>query len=140
METRKIVSAALGAAFAFSGTVAVAAEAAKDYPNRPIRLIMPNAPGSSTDTMGRIVGGKLGERLGHVGCLDCDVFVSPNSPPVVIDLNPRIGGGLPFSHMAGANLATALVAWRQGEIPPDGALAPRPNVHVAKYDDFVVVD
>jgi carbamoyl-phosphate synthase large subunit len=86
------------------------------------------------------LGRTLGEGLGHVGCLDCDVFVSPSSAPVVIDLNPRIGGGLPFSHMAGANLAAALVAWRQGETPTHNALAPRPNVHIAKYDDFVVVD
>lgn len=86
------------------------------------------------------LGRTLGERLGHVGSLDCDVFVSPGSAPVVIDLNPRIGGGLPFSHMAGANLAAALVAWRQGETPSRSALAQRPNVHVAKYDDFVVVE
>ena len=37
----------------------------KDYPNRPIRLIMPNAPGSSADTMGRIAAGRLGEALGQ---------------------------------------------------------------------------
>lgn len=86
------------------------------------------------------LGRTLGERLGHVGCLDCDVFVSAGSAPVVVDLNPRIGGGLPFSHMAGANLAAALVAWRQGETPIRNVLAPRANVHVAKYDDFVIVE
>jgi tripartite-type tricarboxylate transporter receptor subunit TctC len=42
-----------------------AADATKPYPNRPIRLIMPNAPGSSTDTMGRIAASKLGEALGQ---------------------------------------------------------------------------
>lgn len=30
-----------------------------DFPNRPIKLIVPNAPGSSVDTIGRIVGGQL---------------------------------------------------------------------------------
>jgi carbamoyl-phosphate synthase large subunit len=85
------------------------------------------------------LGRTLGERLGHIGCLDCDVFVSADSAPVVIDLNPRVGGGLPFSHMAGANLAAALVAWRQGKTPSRSALSPCANVHVAKYDDFVVV-
>jgi tripartite-type tricarboxylate transporter receptor subunit TctC len=38
---------------------------AQDYPNRPIRLVVPNAPGSSIDTMTRIVGAKLGETLGQ---------------------------------------------------------------------------
>jgi carbamoyl-phosphate synthase large subunit len=85
------------------------------------------------------LGRTLGERLGHIGCLDCDVFVFPDSAPVVVDLNPRFGGGLLFSHMAGANLAGALVAWRLGETPSPGALAPRANVHVSKFEDFAVV-
>ena len=42
-----------------------AADSARDYPTRPIRLIMPNAPGSSADTMGRIAAMKLGEALGQ---------------------------------------------------------------------------
>jgi carbamoyl-phosphate synthase large subunit len=85
------------------------------------------------------LGRTLGERLGHVGCLDCDVFVFPDSPPVVVDLNPRVGGGLLFSHMAGANLAEALLAWRYGESPTPTALAPRANVHVSRFEDFAVV-
>jgi carbamoyl-phosphate synthase large subunit len=85
------------------------------------------------------LGRTLGERLGHIGCLDCDVFVFPDSSPVVVDLNPRFGGGLLFSHMAGANLARALVAWRQGETPSSSALTPRANVHVSKFEDFAVV-
>ena len=43
----------------------IAAAAELQYPSRPIRLIMPNAPGSSTDTMGRIAAAKLGEALGQ---------------------------------------------------------------------------
>jgi len=38
---------------------------AADYPTRPIRLVMPNAPGSSADTLGRIVAVRLGESLGQ---------------------------------------------------------------------------
>lgn len=36
-----------------------------EYPSRPIRLVMPNAPGSSIDTLGRIVAAKLSETLGQ---------------------------------------------------------------------------
>lgn len=56
------------AAFAlasFGTQQAFSADAAKTYPERPIRLIMPNAPGSSTDTMGRIAAARLGEALGQ---------------------------------------------------------------------------
>jgi tripartite-type tricarboxylate transporter receptor subunit TctC len=38
---------------------------AQDYPRKPIRLVMPNAPGSSIDFLGRIVAHKLGEALGE---------------------------------------------------------------------------
>jgi tripartite-type tricarboxylate transporter receptor subunit TctC len=41
------------------------AAAAQDYPGRPIRLMMPNAPGSSIDTVGRIFAARLGEVLGQ---------------------------------------------------------------------------
>ena len=37
---------------------------AQDYPNRPIRILVPNAPGSSVDTMTRILSNRLGEALG----------------------------------------------------------------------------
>ena len=47
-----------------------AADPAKEYPIRPIRLIMPNAPGSSADTMGRIAANKLGEALGQQVVVD----------------------------------------------------------------------
>lgn len=49
---------------------AVAAESAKDYPNRPLRLIVPNAPGSAVDTLSRIVGNKMGEVLGQQVVMD----------------------------------------------------------------------
>jgi tripartite-type tricarboxylate transporter receptor subunit TctC len=35
------------------------------YPTRPIKLVVPYPPGASTDTVGRIIGQKLAERLGQ---------------------------------------------------------------------------
>ncbi len=48
-----------------SGSQAAAADAAKNYPDRPIRMIVPNAPGSSVDTLSRIIAVKLSEILGQ---------------------------------------------------------------------------
>jgi tripartite-type tricarboxylate transporter receptor subunit TctC len=47
--------------FAILGTVISAA--AQDYPNRPIRLIVPFAPGGPPDVIARVIGEHLGPRL-----------------------------------------------------------------------------
>ena len=60
------------------------------------------------------LGQLIGKNLGHVGILDCDLFASEQGCRI-IDLNPRIGGGYPFSHVAGANVPAALIAWMNGE-------------------------
>jgi tripartite-type tricarboxylate transporter receptor subunit TctC len=49
---------------------AVAADPVKSYPNRPIRMLMPNAPGSSTDSLGRVVANKLGDVMGQQVVVD----------------------------------------------------------------------
>ena len=53
----------LGAVFAVIAALASPAQS-QEYPIRPVRLLVPNAPGSSVDTMSRIVAGRLGEALG----------------------------------------------------------------------------
>lgn len=62
-----------------------------DYPNKPIRLIIPFPAGGTTDTIARIVGEALGARIGQ---------------PVIPENRPGAGG----------NVGTALVA----QAAPDG--------------------
>ena len=38
---------------------------AQNYPTRPVRMMVPFPAGGGSDTMGRIVGAKLSERLGQ---------------------------------------------------------------------------
>ena len=52
--------------FAIAAVTALPASAAETrYPERPIRLIIPQSPGGASDTVGRIVAQRLGERLGQ---------------------------------------------------------------------------
>ena len=70
-RTIMTAGAIVGAIF-FLG-VMVGPLCAQSYPNKPIRLILPFPPGGSTDILGRIIGQKLGDRLGQP-------FVPENKP------------------------------------------------------------
>lgn len=69
MNLRRITLAALAAAVQVAAP-ATAADTAKAYPERPIRLLVPNAPGSSVDTLSRIAGARLSDVLGQQVVID----------------------------------------------------------------------
>jgi len=71
---------------------------AQDYPTRPVTMIVPWAAGGAVDTLARVAGPKLSERLGK---------------PVVIENRP--GGGSTLGTNAGA------------KAPPDGYLLNMPG-------------
>ena len=50
----------------------------------------------------------------HLGCMDSDWIVGADGEPTLIELNPRFGGGYPFTHGAGANVVKACVNWARG--------------------------
>ena len=56
---------------------------------------------------------------GQRGNLDVDM-IERDGVYYLFDMNERFGGGYPFSHMAGADLPAALIAWAQGKQPADG--------------------
>jgi len=64
MNARIWLALAMTSSLAGAGP-AVAQEAAKNYPSRPIRMIVPNTPGSAVDTLSRIVGNELSNTIGQ---------------------------------------------------------------------------
>lgn len=56
----------------------------------------------------------IAEKTKHIGNMDCDFFVS-NGKVYYLEMNPRFGGGYPFSHEAGINTPAIYLSWLNGE-------------------------
>ena len=87
------------------------------YPNRPIRAVVPLAPGGGTDTVGRLVAAKLGEGLGQQivvdnrggggGILGTDIVAkaTPDGYTLLVGsittnaVNPALYKKLPYDHI-----------------------------------------
>ncbi|MGM9846271.1 MAG: ATP-grasp domain-containing protein [Muribaculaceae bacterium] len=81
----------------------------------------------------------IGQKLQHIGNLDIDVFAATDGQYYVLEMNPRFGGGFPFSYEAGVNLPGAIIEWLQGHDAADVNLSARPDVAHAKCDHLVPI-
>ena len=70
MKSVKLMAGLVTFAVFSSGVAAATGDPAANYPNRPIRLMVPNAPGASVDTLSRIVAASLSEVLGQQVVID----------------------------------------------------------------------
>src|SRR6476620_11353073 len=50
--------------------LAIPVFAGEAYPTKPIRFVVPYAPGGGSDTIARVIGQKLGDRLGQTIVID----------------------------------------------------------------------
>ena len=82
----------------------------------------------------REMGAAIGRNLKHIGNLDVDIMQRSNGDYCVLELNPRFGGGFPFSYEAGVNFPLALIKWLRGEKIDYRILQPLYGVMYAKND------
>lgn len=80
------------------------------------------------------MGRKIGKNLKHIGNLDVDIMQRSNGDYCVLELNPRFGGGYPFSYEAGVNMPKAIIQWVKGEKVDASILVPQIGKMFAKND------
>ena len=80
------------------------------------------------------MGQAIGENLHHIGNLDVDIMQRANGDYCVLELNPRFGGGYPFSYEAGVNLPKAIIQWLNKETVDYSILKPQIGLMFAKND------
>src|SRR2546422_9159890 len=67
---RRTLLAVLTSVAALSFAAGGAAQTFEDYPNRPIRIIVPQAAGSGVDLQARVLAQKMGELWGQQGIVE----------------------------------------------------------------------
>ena len=77
---------------------------------------------------------RVGAWSGHLGCMDSDWRLGADGQPRLIELNPRFGGGYPFTHCAGADICRACVDWARGI--DDGAWCAGYHTGVVTYKEI----
>ena len=87
----------------------------------------------------REMGAIIGRNLRHIGNLDVDIMQRANGDYCVLELNPRFGGGYPFSYEAGVNMPKAIIQWLKGEKVDPKILQPIYGKMFAKNDYLVEV-
>ena len=74
-------------ALGLAAAVGTGGAAAQAFPNKPVRIIVPQTPGGASDALARIIGQKLSERWGQ---------------PVVVENKPGAGGNVGTDYVAKA--------------------------------------
>jgi len=125
-------------------------EILQNYPNKPIRLIIPQSPGGPSDIIARLTGQKLGENLGHAIVLDnrsgaggsvgCEIAskAAPDGytlllgPPGCLTVNPSLYGKLPYDPLRDFEPITQLTSGPQ-------MLAVHPSVAAHSVKELVAL-
>jgi tripartite-type tricarboxylate transporter receptor subunit TctC len=115
-----------------SGGGAVAQTAAQSWPGKPIRYIVPFAPGGMTDILGRLVASKLGEAIGQPVVVENRAGAAGAVGVEMLARSPAdgytVGGGTISSHVINVTLYSRLPYDPLKDFAPITMLATLPNM------------
>ena len=108
---------------------------AQQYPTRPVRFVVPFAPGGSTDTLARTIGAKLAETLGQQVVIDNRPGGNGDLGMMIVAQAPADGHTLLLGYIANLAIAPSLNPRMQYDPVKDYApitqIASSPNVMTA---------
>lgn len=120
-SVKRVTGVLAAAAIAVAAPTALAADAAADYPSKPVRLIAPFTPGAGTDTTARMIAKHLSEqwkqqvvvdnRTGAAGAIGVDLAAQANPDGYTICL---ISGSISVNSATNPNLPYDLTKDLQG--------------------------
>ena len=94
----------LGAALLAAATTALA----QNYPSRPVRFVVPYAPGGSTDTLARAMGSKLSELLGQQVVVDNRPGANGDIGMTIVAKAPPDGYSIVLGYIANLGIGPSL--------------------------------
>lgn len=114
---------------------AVMPASAQQYPVRPVRFVVPFAPGGSTDTLARTIGVKLAGALGQQVVVDNRPGANGDIGMMIVARAPADGHTIVLGYIANLAIAPSLYAKMPydpvKDFTPVTQLASSPNVLVA---------
>jgi tripartite-type tricarboxylate transporter receptor subunit TctC len=122
-----------GRLIVLASALGIMAPAQAQYPAKPIRFILPFPPGGGTDTLGRIIGAKLGDGLGQQVLMDNRPGAGANIGAEIAAKSPPDGYTLLMGNVAHAinmSLYSKLNYNFLKDFAPVSLLASTPNIVV----------
>lgn len=114
---------------------ALPAAQAQQYPSRPVRFVVPFAPGGSVDTLARTIGPKLADALGQQVVVDNRPGGNGDIGMIIVAKAPADGYTLLLGYIANLAIAPSLYAKLpfdpQKDYAPITQIATSPNVLTA---------
>ncbi len=97
-------TSALGAALFFAANAVMA----QSYPSRPVRFVVPYAPGGSTDTLARSIGTKLSDLLGQQVVVDNRPGANGDIGMTIVAKAPPDGYSIVLGYIANLGIGPSL--------------------------------